>query len=164
MEWYAIETKPKHEALAKALLDRLSIETFYPQIKREKIIRRVRQTVIKSLFPGYLFARFDLKNQYRAVNFSQGVKRVVSFGVTPAVVDNAIIEAIKANISTDGFISIPQVSICPGQKVMIQAGPLKGFEAIFEQEMSDRQRAVLLLRALSYQARVIVPLEYVVNY
>ncbi len=163
MEWYAIEAKPKHEGLAQAMLERVNIETFYPRIKRKKIIRRVPRTVIKSLFPGYLFAKFNLTNQYRAVNFSQGVKRVVSFGNSPAVVDREIIDAIKAKVSQEGYIIIPKVPLGPGQVVTIQEGPLKGFEAIFEQEMSDHQRAILLLKTLSYQAKVVIPLDHIVN-
>jgi transcription antitermination factor NusG len=54
-------------------------------------------------------------------------------------------------------------SFSAGQTVRVQSGPLKGLEAIFEREMGDRQRAVLLLKTLSYQARVVVDLDQVVN-
>ncbi len=45
----------------------------------------------------------------------------------------------------------------------IQDGPLQGLEAIFEREMGDRQRVALLLQSVSYQARVVVRVDQVVN-
>jgi len=54
-------------------------------------------------------------------------------------------------------------SFTPGQKVRIQDGPLQGLEAIFEREMSDRQRVVLLLQSVAYQARVVVHVDQIAN-
>jgi len=58
---------------------------------------------------------------------------------------------------------VPTSTFRPGQVVRIQEGPLHGLEAIFEREMPGYQRAVLLLRALSYQARVVVDMAHIVN-
>lgn len=162
MPWYAVNTKPKQESLAGQNLQRLGVETFCPQLKQDKVIRRKRQTLIGPLFPGYLFARFHLDTHYRAVKYARGVRKLVAFGPDPVVVGDEIIESIRSRIR-EGFVVVQQSFFKPGQAVIIQAGPLAGLEAIFEQEMNDHQRAVLLLRTLSYQARVIVNLEHVVN-
>jgi transcriptional antiterminator RfaH len=61
-------------------------------------------------------------------------------------------------------VTVPTRIFTPGQNVRITEGPLQGFEAIFERDMSDQERVVLLVRALSYQARVIVDAQYVVNF
>lgn len=158
MNWHAVSTKPRQEDLVELNLQRLGVETFCPQLKQNKVIRRKRQTVIGPLFPGYLFARFNLDTHYRAVNYARGVRRLVAFGPTPVVVDDEIIEAIRSRLS-DGCVTVPLCSFTPGQTVRIQEGPFEGFEAVFEREMSDQQRVVLLLRALSYQARVVVDRE-----
>jgi transcription antitermination factor NusG len=55
------------------------------------------------------------------------------------------------------------LSLVPGDVVQIQEGPFKGLEAVFEREMGDSQRAVLLLQALSYQASLVVNLQQVVH-
>ena len=162
MNWYAINTKTHREDVAELNLQRLGVETFCPQLKQDKVIRRRRQTVIRPLFPGYLFARFNLATHYRAVNYAQGVRKIVTFGSTPEAVDEVIIESIKSR-ARDGFVTVQPSSFTPGQVVRIQEGPLQGLEAVFEMEMSDHQRVVILLRTLSYQARVVVPLEQVVG-
>ena len=160
MNWYAVNTKPHQENLAEMNLQRFGVETFCPQLKQDQVIRRRRQTVITPLFPGYLFARFNLDAHYRAVNYAQGVRKLVAFGPAPERVPEEIIESIKSK-ACDGCVTIQQSSFIPGQAVRIQEGPLQGLEAVFEMEMSDHQRVVILVRALSYQARVIVDCEHI---
>lgn len=162
MEWYAVNTKPHQEHLAELNLARIGVETFFPQLKQNKLLRRKRQTIIYPLFPGYLFARFELEAHYRAVTYSHGVRKVVDFGQVPAIVDNEIIETIQSALQ-DGFVTLPQSAFTRGQVVRIKEGPLRGLEAIFECEMDDHERVVILLRALSYQARVIMDLEQLVS-
>ena len=58
---------------------------------------------------------------------------------------------------------MPAPSLMPGEIIRIQTGPLQGLEAVFVREMSDHERVVLLLRTLTYQARVVLPVEQVVN-
>ena len=82
MFWYAVKCKPHQERIAELHLKRAGIITFYPQIKQHKIVRRSRQICIAALFPGYLFAQFNVEHDYRLVIYSKGVSRVVSFGPT----------------------------------------------------------------------------------
>ena len=113
------------------------------------------------LFPGYLFARFDVESHYRAVHYSQGVRGVVGFGSDPAKVDEEMIESIRSRLE-DGCMILPSPLFKPGQMVRIQEGPFEGLEAVFEREMPAQERVVLLLKSLSYQARVLIDREQVV--
>jgi transcriptional antiterminator RfaH len=163
MFWHAVKCKPHQERVAESHLKRAGIITFYPQIKEPKIVRRRRQICITPLFPGYLFAQFSVAHDYRTVIYCRGVRGVVSFGPTPAVVDEELIQAIKDRLCS-GYVTIPEAAFRPGQVVRIQEGPLRGMEAVFERQMPGDQRAVLLLRAISYQAKVVVDLEDIVNF
>ena len=163
MFWHAVKCKPHQERVAELHLKRAGIITFYPQIKEPKIVRRRRQICINALFPGYLFAQFNVEHDYRLVIYSRGVHGVVSFGLTPAVVDEELIQAIKDRLC-NGYVTIPEAAFTPGQVVRIQEGPLRGMEAVFERQIPEYQRAVLLLRAISYQAKVVVDLEDIVNF
>jgi transcriptional antiterminator RfaH len=160
MDWYAVHTKPHQEDVAELNLQRLGVETFFPRLKQDKVLRRRRQSVTGPLFPGYLFARFNLDTHYRAVNYAQGVRRMVTFGAAPVSVAEEVIDSIKSR-ACDGYVTMQPPSFKPGQVVRIHEGPLRGLEAVFEQEMSDHQRVVLLLQTLSYSARIVVNLEYV---
>ncbi len=162
MPWYAVNTKPQHERVAELSLQKLGVETFYPQLKQRKVIRRRAETRIGPLFPRYLFARFQLDTHYRAVTYARGVRNIVTFGTLPATVEDEIIEGIRARLH-DGYLTVPAPSFMPGEIIRIQTGPLQGLEAVFVREMSDHERVVLLLRRLTYQARVVLPFEQVVN-
>ncbi len=162
MHWYAVRAKPNHERQAELSLQRLGVETFYPQMKQRRVIRRREQMIIGSLFPGYLFARLNLAVHYRAAKYARGVLDLVAFGSIPAIVDDEIIEGMRARVQ-DGYVALPAPVLIPGEVVRIHAGHLQGLEAVFEREMSDHQRVVLLLRTLTYQARVVLPVEQVVN-
>jgi len=163
MDWFVINTKHHHEGIAEQSLKRLGLETFCPPIRQTKVIRRRKQTVVRPLFPGYLFARFDLSTYYRAVSYAQGVRKLVSFGPMPEAVDEGIIQSIKSRMH-EGYIQIPSTRFVPGQTVRIQEGPFHGLEALFEESLNDCQRVVLLLRTISFQARVVVGLDQVVGY
>jgi len=162
MKWYVVSTKPHQEKIAAQNLARFGVEPFLPQIRRSGAGRQKSKRPVSPLFPGYLFARFDRVLHYRAVNFAQGVRKVVVFGTTPAEVENEMIESIRSKL-IDGFLTVNPPSFNPGQTVRIEGGPLNGLEAVFEREMDDRERVVLLLKALSYQAKVVVGLEHVAN-
>ena len=162
MHWYAVRTKPNQERQAELSVQRVGVETFYPQMKERRVIRRREQMIIGSLFPGYLFARLNMAVHYRAAKYARGVLDLVAFGSIPAIVDDEIIEGMRARLR-DGCLTLPAPALTPGEVVRIQAGPLQGLEAVFEREMSDHQRVVLLLRTLTYQARVVLPFEQVVN-
>jgi transcription antitermination factor NusG len=78
------------------------------------------------------------------------------------MVDESIIESIKSRLKEDGT-ALQGPIFRPGQTVRIQAGAFEGLEAVFERELSDRQRAMVLLQVLSGQTRLIVDLAQVSN-
>ncbi|MBM3861386.1 MAG: hypothetical protein FJ395_17300 [Verrucomicrobia bacterium] len=156
MNWYAIHTKPREETLAETSLQREGIETFYPRLRRRRTIRRVRRWVTGPLFPCYIFARFDANASRRLVCYANGVTNIVSFGGHPAVVDDDIIAAIVAHAEDDVVTVIPP-KFQPGDLIEIQEGPFRGLQGVFEREMSDSERVVVLLQTLATAARVQVP-------
>ena len=160
--WFAISTKPHQERIAERTLQRLGIETFCPLLLERKWIRRRLEKKVSPLFPGYLFARFVIEESYRAVIYARGVKSIVRFGHDPAVVDDSLIEGLKARLD-QGCLTVPTTSFRPGQIVRIANGTLNGLEAVFERELTGSQRAILLLKALAFKARVVVELEQIVN-
>lgn len=154
--WYTIHTKPHQEKVAELNIRSLGIETLYPKIKKEKIIRRKKRDLVLPLFPGYLFAYFNLETHYRMVHYAGGVNKVVSFGDQPPMpVDNQVIEAINDRMK-EGYISLEPIDLAPGDLVEIKDGPFEGLSAIFEREMPDKERVVLLLDILSRQTHILI--------
>lgn len=160
--WYAVHTKPHCEASARASLDHHGVEVFLPMLREWKMFHGKYCLTASPLFPRYLFAKFDPASQLRAVTYARGVKSVVTFGNGPSLVDESIIHAIRSQL-TEGGVELPQNRFSPGQVVRIQDGPLCGLEAVFEKKLDGTSRVVLLLKAISFQARVILESQLVAN-
>jgi transcriptional antiterminator RfaH len=151
MQWYVIRTKPRQERIAEFHLRQLSIETFLPQLKHQRIDRCEGHVRLEPLFPRYLFARFQVGHHYRAVNFSRGVVKIVEFGLKPAEVSQTLIDGMKAEM-VDGYVIPGLKQYQEGQVIHITGGPLAGLEAVFVKELKDQHRVMLLLRALGLSA------------
>ena len=160
MSWYAVSTKPHQEKQAELHIKQCDIECFLPLLKVSKIIRRTRKTLIEPLFPGYLFARFDLDKHCRAVSYATGVRKIVEFGSGPVELDATMIDAIKERLN-DGYVTLMPVRPVHGQIVHIKGGPLAGLEAVFIREMTDRNRVFLLLNTLGFHAKVTLNIDQV---
>jgi transcriptional antiterminator RfaH len=159
--WYAVRCKCRQEHVVLSNLNRAGIVTFCPQIKESRIAKFKLQTSIGPLFPGYLFAKFDMRHDYRTVKYARGVHGVVSFGMSPAVVDEELIQAIQKRLD-GGYVMVNDTFI-EGQTVKIQNDLMHGMEAIFSRRIPGYQRAVLLLRAISFHAKLVVDLQDIVN-
>lgn len=154
--WYVVNTKPNHEWQAEQNIRRMGLECFLPFFKEARTVRRQRRTVNSPLFPGYLFVRINLSEHYRAVVYARGVRKIVEFGSTPVEVDAAIVNEIKLRVNGEEHPLKNFDEMTSGQLVRIMDGPLAGLDAIFVQEMSGSQRAMVLLRLLTIQARVVL--------
>ena len=160
--WYAVHTKPRCEALAEASLNHLGVEVFLPLVKERRMCCGKQGPKTVPMFPRYLFVRCEMSFQYRAIAYARGVKQFVSFGSGPAPVDEGIVEGIKSR-GKNGVLELSESNFNTGQIVQIKAGPLHGLEAVFEREMAGAQRAMLLLKTISYQARLIVDTRLIAN-
>jgi len=162
MPWYVVSTKPHQEKQAELHIKQCNIECFLPLLKESKIIRRTHKTIIEPLFPGYLFARFELGRHYRAVSFATGVRKIVEFGAGPVELDASMIDAIKERM-INGYVTPCSESykFKRGQIVHIKGGPLTGLEAVFMREMTERNRVLVLLNKLGLHAKLTIDRDQV---
>ncbi len=160
-EWYVVRTKPHQENTVESSLTRIGIEVLFPRIKEQRVIRRKRQQVVSSLFPGYVFAKCQ-SFRLRGVHYAKGVREVVSFGAGPVVIREEIVHEISQRLD-GGIVVLRSPTFSRGDVVRIQEGPLCGLEAIFEREMVGQQRAVLLMKMLDCQMRVVLDVKSLVN-
>ena len=153
--WYAIHTKPKQEGRADGNLRAWGVETFTPRIGecRYTSAGHVKKE-LKPLFPQYIFARFDAKHMLHQVCFTRGINSVVRFGGEhPTPIDNEIIAIIRSRAGADGLIDLSE-KFKAGDRLVIKEGPLKNFVGIFERNVKDSDRVMILLNTLKYQAHL----------
>jgi transcriptional antiterminator RfaH len=155
-QWYVIHTHPRQEERAHSNLRSGGIETFTPKLQElchnQYTGKLTRLT--KHLFPRYIFARFPLLELHK-VRYTRGVFDIVSFGNCPTPVGDDMITSFKARIGSDGFVSIGD-ALDIGDEVVIKGGSLSGLTGIFERQMKDSERVMILLNSLSYQAHIVI--------
>jgi transcriptional antiterminator RfaH len=155
--WYAIHTHTKQEGRAESNLLAWNVETFFPkyQSKRRREFKAEPTYTVKPLFPGYIFARFDAEAMCHNIRYTRGVHSVVSIGDRPAPVDDEVISLIMSRHGEDGFIKLGH-EINLGDEVVVHDGAFRGFEGVFERRMKDSERVMILLKAVTYQFRVVL--------
>ena len=156
-QWYVVHTNPKQEERADYNLRAWGVETLHPKFKTRRFNEFTGAPIIitKSLFPRYIFAKFNAPKQLAKITFTRGVHYVVSFGGQPVSVNEEIIDIIRARIDQNGVVKMGE-ELKEGDKVVIKAGPLKDFEGIFERELKDSERITVLLTTISYQGRLVI--------
>src|SRR6266478_5943676 len=105
--WYAVHTLPFAEARAEGQLQRQEFRTFQP--KRHKTVRHARRlsTVEAPFFPRYLFIVLNLaQHQWRSVNGTFGVSRLVMQGDRPHPVPHGVVEALIAAADARGILQL----------------------------------------------------------
>ncbi|MEK6278984.1 MAG: transcription termination/antitermination NusG family protein [Acidobacteriota bacterium] len=155
--WYAIHTKPKQEQRAETNLRAWNIEAFTPKIKDRLRSRKVKGSnhIIKPLFPRYVFARFNPHCCLHQVTFTRGVNTIVRFGDTLARIDDRIISVIRLRMDEEGLVRIAEEFNC-GDPVIIDYGPFKRLNGIFERDVGEAERVRVLLTTISYQAHITI--------
>lgn len=154
MNWHCIHTAPRQENKVALLLRRdLGLEVLAPRIRFRRMRAGQPLWTTEALFPGYLFARFDYFTRRRQINALSGVTRIVHFGEQVAQVDDAIIAELRALVSDDERIEIPN-DPRPGSEVVITGGPLRGLQVLVTRVMPARERIAILLELLGSEREV----------
>jgi transcriptional antiterminator RfaH len=151
--WYVIQTKPKKEEEATSYLSTRGVNIFSPFLETF-IMKNARLTKItKPLFPGYIFGKFDLEQNYPLVRWGRGVKCVLGLAGYPTPVSEEVVEIIKERTDIHGVVRVKQ-TFEPNDVVRIRTGPLRDLLGIFERWVSDSDRVRILLNVIGFQPAV----------
>lgn len=156
--WYVVNTQPHQESRAELNLCRQGFEVWVPRIRRARRHARRIDSVLAPLFPSYLFVRLDLHVQsWRVINGTFGVVRLLCNGDMPLAAPDGLVEEIKQRRDESGTVVLPPRHLAIGEAVRVALGPFADLEGLF-QEMSGRDRVVLLFNLLGRKVRASVPL------
>jgi len=151
--WYVIQTKPKKEEEAKSYLSTKGIEIFNPLMETFALRNGRMNKELKPFFPGYIFGKFDLDQNYPLVRWARGVKKILGFGEYPTPISEEVVEIIKERADTQGIVIVKHY-FKPNEVIRIKAGPLKDLLGIFERWISDSDRVRILLNLIGYQPSI----------
>ncbi len=148
--WYVIQTKPKKEDEAKSYLSTKGVEVFSPLMENFLLRNGRMNKELKPLFPGYIFGKFNIHQNYSLVRWAKGVKKILGFGEYPTPISEEVVEIIRERTDTQGVVRI-KYHFQANDVIRIKTGPLKDLLGIFERWMPDGERVRILLNLMGYQ-------------
>ncbi|MBN2408166.1 MAG: hypothetical protein JXE07_00390 [Candidatus Aminicenantes bacterium] len=147
--WYVINTRPKKEFQVERLFAEGGFTYYNPVYRVENRTR--------PFFPGYGFLAFDFPAQYQMVKYTRGVKRVVGNREGPIPIPAEVIQELKAR-EVGGLIELEKYGLEPqvGDEIEVAEGALKGLRGLFQRELGDRERVLILMSYVSYQGQLMI--------
>ena len=155
--WFCLRAQPKREHIAAACLRQTcEVEVFCPRLRFRKQTNRGPVWFVESMFPGYLFSRFDYTAIHRRIRQSPAISGFVQFGEGLALLPDTLVAEIKRCIDSDEILTVDP-SLEPGQNVQIVQGPFRGLEALVSRLITPKERVEILIewmgRTIHVEAR-----------
>ncbi|MBF0323949.1 MAG: transcriptional activator RfaH [Alphaproteobacteria bacterium] len=160
--WFVVHTKPHAEPVAERHLRRQGFVPYLPQIRREVRHAGRTRSVLRPLFPGYLFVRLDTgAGRWQAIRSTVGVSALLGGTAGPRPVTDAVVEHIQSHEDADGLIALKTpVPFEVGQMVTIGQGAFQDIVGTCV-GLDDAGRVAVLLQVLGRQVRVCLPQEWI---
>ncbi len=163
-KWYCVRSKTKSEHVAARNLQQFAHldEVFCPRIRYEKATRRGKIWFVEALFPGYLFARFNLSTELRTVNATPAVTGVLKFADNYPIISSEFLEELRKEFPEEtASIRIIRHEIAPGDEIVVTEGALVGLETIVTRLVSGGDRVAVLLDWLGQEREAMISLRSV---
>lgn len=128
--WYVLYVRSRHEKKVCNLLNEQSIEAFLPEVKTVRKWSDRKKTVMKPLFPSYVFVNIKSSLEFHNALSTYGACAYIRFGKEYAKVPGHTIDKIKLLVKADGIseietnVQLPKV----GDVKKITVGSLSGLE------------------------------------
>jgi len=151
-QWYAIQTRSRHEKRVAEQLKARSIESFLPIHRcRRKWKNGVLADLELPLFPGYLFARPAIGERILVLQLP-GIIGFAASTTHPTPVPDDDIDALRKMAESLGAEPHPFLNV--GDRVRIVAGPLAGCEGILTRRKQELRLVLsiqIIMRSISVE-------------
>lgn len=156
--WYACRTRARAEKRADRLLAGNGVESYLPVIEQLRQWSDRKKRVAFPLFPGYVFARFDLRKTYEVLN-TPGIVTIVRANGYPTPVRDEELEAVRilvTGVNAGEAMPRPVETVTVGQGVIATEGVFAGMRGVLLEERG-RTRVVVRLSVLCQAVSVELP-------
>ena len=149
--WFALRVRSNCEKMAASMLRGKGYPEFLPLYRKASRWSDRIKNVELPLFPGYVFARFDVCKRLPVLTVP-GVMHIVGIGKAPEPVDDAELNAIQRFVAS-GLPVEPWPFLRAGEAVRVERGSLSGLEGILL-EIKNSYRLVVSLSLLQRSVAV----------
>lgn len=154
--WNVLHAAPNCEPQVCKFLGLHGIEGYAPQFPRPPRTKpgSVRDRRHRWVFPGYVFFKIgDGFSQWDLIRWAPGVRRMLQEDGGPATVDDSVIDRVRFRLA-ERSLTPNHPRLRKGQPVVIESGPLRMVDAIFERNLDASERVQVLVQLLGRQLMV----------
>ncbi len=154
LAWYCLKSQPKHEQIAARRLRQMEgVEVFCPRLRFKRPRGGGQMWMTEALFPGYLFARFELKQRGREIGWAHGLRGIVHFGEHHPPVPDSIIRELRSTMGQEELAEVPTDPL-PGSEVILTEGAFHGLKAVVTQYLPAKERIRVLMTFMGHQMEI----------
>src|SRR5438552_3183792 len=148
--WHVVNTAPNAELQVSRVLGLHGLRTYTAEFRSAKHTRpgSTRDRRHRWVFPGYVF--FQAGRDYSSwshVRSAPGVRRLLEQDGAPAGVEDAVVECLRQRLT-----ALPSdrlsTRFTPGERVVVERGPLAMVDAIVDRCLPARERVSILVHLL----------------
>jgi transcriptional antiterminator RfaH len=126
--WYVIYCRPRQERKVIGQLVEKNVEYCCPSVKSVRQWHDRKKVIDSPLFPSYIFVNLKTVSDFSACVCMEGFLYFVKFGNILARVRDNVIANIKMLILGGEAVEVTGEVFQPGDKLLINHGPLAGLE------------------------------------
>ena len=148
--WHVLHVAPNGEPQVCKYLGLHSIEGYAPRFPppprtKPGSVRNRRQ---RWVFPGYVFLKIgDGFERWDLIRWAPGVRRMLQEDGEPGTVDDLVVDHVRQRLA-ERSLTQTRPALRKGQPVLIQSGPLRMVDAIFEKNLDATHRVQVLVQLL----------------
>jgi transcription antitermination factor NusG len=158
LPWFALQVRPRYEKLVALVLENKGFSHYLPLYTSDHRWSDRNVEVELPLFPGYLFCRLDLKHRILPVLTTPGVIKILGVGHSPVSVDEAEIHSVQ-DVLRSGLAVRPWPMPRVGERVVVEAGPLRGVEGVLT-SVKNKTRLIVSVSLLQRGVAVEVDAQW----
>lgn len=154
--WNVVQTLPHAESQVGKFLVAHGLDVYAPQFPVSAGTKptSVRGRRYRYVFPSYLFVKTPMAfAAWDVVRWAPGVRRVLQQDGLPAVVADDVVDHLRQRLAQRALKPLRQ-KFGPGQRVVIESGPLRMLDAIFDRELNTTTRVQVLIELLGRPLKV----------
>jgi transcription antitermination factor NusG len=150
--WHVLHAAQNCEPQVCKYLGLHEIEGYAPQFPPPPRTKpgSVRDRKRRWVFPGYVFFKIEEGfSRWDLIRWAPGVRRMLQGDAAPATLSDEVIERIRLRLA-ERQLTPPRATLYmyKGQRVVIESGPLRMVDAIFEKNLDASQRVQVLVQLL----------------
>lgn len=148
VQWYCIRSKPKKEkVVANTLQARFGFDVFNPQIRFKRKTKVGIKWFQEAMFPGYVFAKFDLFEQKRAVCGTPGVLTIPTFNSRYISIPESVLISIGESMNEEDVAEATS-TLNEGDEATVLAGSMQGVTVKVIRLVSASERVAVLMEMM----------------